>query len=90
MHQLADARELESMPGLAALSKITYVKHPKMGWQVSFGLRKPLVKMVINIMSQVFKVRSRDFDTLEEALAFLQEVDSMLPDLHEIYMASET
>ena len=84
VHHLADLRELDSMPGLAGLSKFTYVKHPHMGWQISFGLRRPLVKMVANIMSQVFKVRTRDFDTLEEALAFLQSVDATLPDLREI------
>jgi hypothetical protein len=81
VHQLADARELESMPGMAALNKLTYGRHPRMGWQLSFGLRKPLIKMAINIMSQVFKMRSRNFDTQEEALDFLQSVDATLPDL---------
>jgi hypothetical protein len=90
VHHLADLRELDGMPGLAALGKFTYVKHPQMGWQVSFGLRRPLVKMLANIMSQVFKMRSRDFDTLEEALDFLQTVDATLPNLRAIYMASET
>src|SRR5262245_26858357 len=78
VHCISDITDLESAPSLTAMIQFTYVKHPRMGWQILCG-GKPALKLLGNLASQVFRIRFRSFGSLEEALAFLQQVDSTLP-----------
>ena len=78
VHSITDISELESMPSLASLTQFTFTKHPRLGWQVNYG-GKAALKVIANIAAQLFPLRYRSFSTLEEALAFLQHVDTTLP-----------
>jgi hypothetical protein len=49
------------------------------GWAIVVGNMNPLVQFVLSTMGQMFKFRIRLFPTLEEGLAFLNEVDPFLP-----------
>jgi hypothetical protein len=57
------------------------LRHPRLGWTVMVGIKNPLLQMFGTIIAQVFKVRTRQVDTLEDALIFLYEVDSTVPKL---------
>jgi hypothetical protein len=82
VHAFIDLRQLQKMPSLAAQNKIwTYPKHARAGWQVFIGLDDPIQRMIMSVLVSLFKVRFRRFSTPEEGLAFLQYVDSTLPDL---------
>ena len=48
------------------------------------------MSFVAGIVTQMFKSRYRMFDTYEEAIEFLQSVDSTLPNLQEIRSPAET
>lgn len=91
IHILVDAQQVTQTAPLAAQSKLQFPKHAKLGWIVAGGSAKSnvVVRMIVSLVSQFFKVRWRDERTLDEALAFLQEIDSSLPDLKTIPIPSE-
>jgi hypothetical protein len=53
------------------------LSHPKMGWFVIVSTNKVFAFMT-DVILQVTKVRNRHFQTLEEAIEFLKEVDSTI------------
>jgi hypothetical protein len=77
VHCISDITELENMPGVTAMTQFTFVKHPCMGWQLAYG-GKLAMTLIGNLASQIFRMRFRSFRNREEALAFLQQVDSTL------------
>ena len=52
--------------------------HPRTGWSVNIREKSALVKMGAGFGSSVFKVRFKSVNTLDEAIAHLQFVDSAL------------
>jgi len=82
VHFLIDLRDLKQMPSLSKQGKMyTYAKHPRAGWQVFIGLEDPIQRFTIFMLSEVMKIRFRRFSTIPEGIAFLQSIDSTLPDL---------
>lgn len=67
---------------------LQWPKHPRCGWTVVVGLTNPLFRMIAAAGASLFKTRLRNVDTLEKALAFLHEVDSSLPSLHDVGLES--
>jgi hypothetical protein len=57
-------------------------RHPKLGWVVVVEQGNKITQFLTTIMAGVFKAQLRYFATFEEAIAFLQQVDSTLPDLY--------
>ncbi|MBN8635535.1 MAG: hypothetical protein J0M07_09460 [Anaerolineae bacterium] len=84
LHGIHDYSEVETMPRIQDLSKLKSGRHPKIGWVVVIGLDDRLLKFFVSTTLQIFGVRIRFMDNMEAALAFLQEVDSTLPDLSQI------
>jgi len=62
-------------------SQLKWPKHPKYGWAIMIGPTNSLQRFVIAVASNFFKVRQRTFDTMEQGLAFLNDIDSTLPTL---------
>jgi hypothetical protein len=82
VHVILDASELEGIPSFKVMRRFESLKHPKFGWMLPFGTHiNPIVNMLGTITLQLFKIRMRQCKTLDEALAFLQYVDTTLPDL---------
>ncbi len=52
--------------------------HPRSGWSINLREKSMLVKMGVMLGTSIFKLRSRTFDTLAEARAFLSEMDPTL------------
>jgi hypothetical protein len=51
---------------------------PRMGWVIMVGEKDKLVKFISSIARQLLHVRQRSYETLEEALDFLRDIDSGL------------
>ena len=83
VHSIGDMRMVSSMPDFRVMSRVfTFPKNPHMGWQLMVGMEmNPAVRVISHITSQIFRVRNRQMNTVDEAVAFLQKVDSTLPDL---------
>jgi hypothetical protein len=67
--------------GFKTVKSLEWPQHARFGWTVLVGLTNPLFRMIAAAGASLFKTRLRNVDTLEEALVFLQEVDSTLPSL---------
>jgi hypothetical protein len=85
VHMLVDLSGLSSVPLVGAFKDIPSLKHPRMGWYICFGISNKMLQSILYLVGQVFKVRYRFFNTPEEALDFLQKVDSTLPDLQVVW-----
>ena len=84
VHAFINIEAMGSFPvNLSALrdSTLTTLRHPKMGWLIAYGKNNRFVSFLIPLVTQLFQTRYRLFDTYEEAVAFLQSVDTSLPDL---------
>ncbi len=81
VHYLVDASRVQNLPGPTALKDFTFLYHPRMGWTAAVGIQSPLVRWVGNALSKLFNVRARELTSVDEALKFLQSVDTTLPDL---------
>jgi hypothetical protein len=80
-HYLVNTSQLESVPDLNDTKEFAFLKHPHLGWTAAVGTFDPLVRLVGNLMSKVYKMRTRELKSLEEAFDFLQQADTTLPDL---------
>lgn len=60
------------------------ISHPLLGWVLSINTPTSALKMAGTVMSQQSSYRWRSFETLDDALDFLQRIDPTLPDLRPI------
>jgi hypothetical protein len=81
LHMIFDTGGVTHLPNIKTLSRFTWPRHPANGWVASFPKSNQFINLITSIVAQVFKARYRQFDSFEEALAFLQHVDSTLPNL---------
>lgn len=81
VHGIHDHRRTQQLPSAKDLMKLKSGNHPRVGWLIFVGLDNKLLKFFVSATGQVFNLRLRFMDTIEEALTFLQDVDSTLPDL---------
>ena len=81
--RLFDLGGLEQLPGMTTLNKFQWPKHPRLGWVIGYPQPNPVISFLTYLMAQIFRSRNRTMNTLEETLAFLQQVDATLPDLTE-------
>ena len=81
MHGIYDLSETESLPSAKDLIKLKSGSHPRVGWLIFIGINNKIMKFFVSVAAQSFNIRLRFMDTIEEALTFLQDVDSTLPDL---------
>jgi hypothetical protein len=82
VHFIMDQRHLIAQPGIQFQSRAKIGNHARLGWVVIFGANNSFIRFVSKVVTGIFKVRIWYVDTFEEAVAFLQYVDSSLPDLH--------
>ena len=81
VHFLFDLRQHDSVPDLKTMSHMEFTKHPRFGWTIVVGNINPITRFLVSTVAQINKARFRSFTTMEDALLFLQEMDSSLPDL---------
>lgn len=81
VHFLFDLRQHDGVPDLKTMSSMAFTKHPRFGWSIVIGHLNPITRFLVSTVAQINKARFRSFTTMEEALRFLQDMDSGLPDL---------
>ena len=82
VHGIIDLRHLEKTPSLFEQRDVWhYPQHSHSGWQIYVGSNDPVQRVMMYLISQLTKARYRQFATIEEGLAFLQDIDPTLPDL---------
>lgn len=64
--------------GFPILHKQDWLKNPRLGWVVIYGVEKPLLRWGIAVILQLQGVRYRIVDTLADAVEHLQAVDITL------------
>lgn len=82
VHFIGDMTEATTSPSLREQRQLGFPKHPNYGWTIMYGLHtKPIMKMIMSIATQLFQARFREVKDMNEALDFLQYIDTTLPDL---------
>ena len=80
-HYVADLRHLDKLPttNVREIQElVSFVNHPNLGWIVVIGRSNPTMTFVLTIVAKLTGVRYRAVDTLQEAIAFLSNIDSSL------------
>jgi len=83
VHLIVDAANMTTPPSFKVVSQLKWPKHPQYGWAIIIGLKNPIQRFFVAVATNVFKTRQRMFNTLDEALDFLNEIDSTLPVLRD-------
>ena len=80
VHTITDISEVtEALPLTQIMSVIRETNFkPSKGWYITIGEKSPMIKFVSNLSRQLLRMRTRTFDTMEQAIAFLQEADSTI------------
>lgn len=87
IHSVVDCTQLQQIPSFQTLAHMKLLQHPHLGWTVTIGTnRNKVVHMLMSMMSQRGKGRLRQVEEMDDALAFLQEIDLKLPDLNQALM----
>jgi hypothetical protein len=80
VHVIADSSNVTKGVNIKDVMKtLANVKpHPKAGWNITIGEKDKLIKFTTDVARQILRLRTRSFDTIEEALAFLEDIDSSI------------
>lgn len=90
VHLIIDASKIVEMPNAFLLSKQGWLRHPKLGWILAFGNKRPENEARGAVAAKAVAQRIRHFETLQEALKYLQKMDQTLPDLSFLYSDAAT
>lgn len=83
VHLIVDNSNASYTPSVKAVTKAKFPKHAKCGWVLLVGPANSFMRFVNAVVSNVFKTRNRMFETFDEALDFLNDMDSSLPPLRD-------
>jgi hypothetical protein len=78
VHGIFDFSQATSVYPLKRIAKFTFPKHARMGWNIFVGLPNKQVAFILSIATQLFKLRVRNVNTMDEAMEFIQYVDQTL------------
>jgi hypothetical protein len=79
VHLIINNLESSFTPSAKALPRLKFPKHPRCGWVILVGPTNTFQRFVGAVATGLFKARQRMFDTMDEALVFLNDMDSTLP-----------
>jgi hypothetical protein len=80
LHQIVDVRDLRHFPANVNVLRqhLSYWQHPKMGYIIALGINNPIVSFLAQILPKMIGVKFHKVDTLDEAIQYLQKMDSNL------------
>lgn len=81
VHMIIDDSQLDNLPNFATFSQLQWGKHERLGWIIVVGVQNKVLIFINLLAANLFRTRQRFLPTLDEALGFLNEVDSTLPPL---------
>ncbi len=88
VHGIHDHSKALQIPSAKDLMKVKAGSHPRVGWLIIIGLDNKLMKFFVSVAGQVLNIRLRFMNSVEEALAFLQDIDTTLPHLKSLDLAA--
>lgn len=84
VHVVFEMSEITSLPSLTTMRDFRSRQHPKAGWSLYVGIPNTVLRFALSATAQISKNRARFLKTVPEALEFIEDVDSTLPDLGEL------
>lgn len=80
VHAITDVGDItEALPIVSAISVVKEIgAHPRSGWAITIREKSVIVKMSSAIGRSLLNVRARTFDTMEEAVTHLKNMDESL------------
>ncbi len=87
VHSVQDVGNITSFPSHLKVVKDVVTpahEHPRMGWVVTVNLNDAIIRFLVTMVEKLTRSRQRFVDTPDDALAFLNQVDPLLPNLHTI------
>jgi hypothetical protein len=81
VHMIMDRKGTDHIPSMKSVAQVKWPRHQRYGWTLVVGSSNPFQRFVVALANNFFKGRQRNFDSFDEALDFLNEVDSTLPPL---------
>lgn len=84
IHTLVDATQIEGFPKTLkdfAGAYAPMASHHQIGWVLLYGTEDALMLFIADAASQMFTTRFRKFKKRQEAVDFLQYIDTTLPEL---------
>ncbi len=81
VHMIIDTSKYKFVPSAKAVTQVEFAKHPRMGWTVLIGSTNAFERFVFVVGANFFKTRSKMLTSIDEALQFLNKIDTSLPPL---------
>lgn len=77
VHVIADSSRVTKGINIKEVMKtISNVKpHPKAGWNITVGEKDKIIRFTTDVARQLLRLRTRSFNTIDEAVAFLKDID---------------
>jgi len=84
IHLLINDKQIKVVPKqiLKMLNTSRSLRHPRLGWLIIYGTDNKLFRFLTQMLSRMINLKHRRFLTREEAIAFLQTVDTTLSELN--------
>lgn len=83
VHLIVDNSNARYTPSVKSVTMAKFPKHAKCGWVLLVGPANSFMRFVNAVVSNIFKTRNRMFETFDEALDFLNDMDGSLPPLRD-------
>lgn len=78
VHFIADLSTIKTLPHLSVMVGLRHPYHPRLGYGLTVGLtRNPVGRFLISMGAQVMGVHQRDFNTFDEARAYLYHMEGV-------------
>ncbi len=80
VHVIIDVNDVTKSIGLKEMAMVMAGRepHPRGGWTILVGQKDAMMKFASSVGRQLLKLRQRNFDTVQEALDFLRDIDANL------------
>ena len=77
IHVIADSSRVTKGVNIKEVMKtVSNVKpHPKAGWNITVGEKDKIIRFTTDVARQLLRLRTRSFDTINEAVTFLKDID---------------
>jgi hypothetical protein len=79
IHLLLDPAEVKALPSIKAIRHLLIPYHPRIGWVIVYGIRRNYVRALLLFTIFLFKMRYKIVESQNQAVAFLGELDALIP-----------
>jgi hypothetical protein len=81
IHLITDLSGMEMYPSLGEVMRSLHMP-PRLGWTLVMGAKtNKIVRFLMQVITSSMRLRFRELESIDEAVDFLQKMDTTLPDL---------